>query len=109
MSYRPRFDSGDWKVICDVCGREFKASRLKKRWDGFMVCPDDWEPRQPQDFVHGISDVQAPPWTRPETSDTFIGGGCSTNTSIAGLAIAGCMIAGNIVNPGSVPSGTFTV
>lgn len=107
MSYRPRFDSGDWKAICDSCGREFKASHLRKRWDGFMVCPDDWEPRQPQDFVRGVADVQAPPWTRPEVSDTFIA--ATTATSIAGFAIAGMMVAGNTINPGLVPSSTFTI
>lgn len=37
-----------------------------------MVCEGDWEPRQPQDFVHGTADIMAPPWTRPESSDSFI-------------------------------------
>lgn len=37
-----------------------------------MVCSGDWEPRQPQDFVHGVADIMAPPWTRPESSDSFI-------------------------------------
>jgi len=37
-----------------------------------MVCEDDWEPRQPQDFVRGVADYQAPPWTRPEPQDQFI-------------------------------------
>ena len=72
MSYRPRWDSGDWLAICDVCGRKFKASRLMKRWDGMMTCPDDWEPRQPQDFVRGVADFQAPPYTRPEPQDDFV-------------------------------------
>lgn len=72
MSYRPTYDKGDWKAICDVCGREYKASRLRKRWDGLMTCLDDWETRQPQDFVRGITDTQIPPWTRPESSDFFI-------------------------------------
>jgi hypothetical protein len=37
-----------------------------------MVCSGDWEIRQPQDFVHGVADKQAPPFTRPEQSDHFI-------------------------------------
>lgn len=44
-----------------------------------MVCSGDWEIRQPQDFVHGVADKQAPPFTRPEQSDHFIFG--STNQS----------------------------
>jgi hypothetical protein len=72
MSYKPSWDNGGWKVICDVCGRLFKEHDLQKRWDGVMVCSGDWEPRQPQDFVRGVADKQAPPWTRPEASDDFL-------------------------------------
>lgn len=72
MSYSPRYDRGDWKCICDACGIEYKASELQQRWDGLKVCSYDWEPRQPQDFVRGVADYQAPPWTRPEASDQFI-------------------------------------
>jgi len=72
MSYTPRYDRGDWNAICDVCGRQMKASALRQRWDGLKTCQDDWEPRQPQDFVRGVADYQAPPFTRPEQADTFI-------------------------------------
>ena len=72
MSYSPRYDRGDWKCICDSCGRIVKGSQLMKRWDGFMVDERCWEPRQPQDFVRGVADYQAPPFTRPEPSDNFI-------------------------------------
>jgi hypothetical protein len=72
MSYKPKWDNGGWNVICDQCGRLFKDSELQLRWDGLMVCRGDWEPRQPQDFVHGVADKQAPPYARPEQSDSFI-------------------------------------
>ena len=72
MSYKSRWDNGSWNVICDQCGRMYKASELQLRWDGLMVCSGDWEPRQPQDFVHGVADKQAPPFARPEQSDYFI-------------------------------------
>ena len=72
MSYKPRWDNGSWNVICDQCGRMYKSSELQLRWDGLMVCSGDWEPRQPQDFVHGVADKQAPPFTRAEQSDYFI-------------------------------------
>lgn len=71
MSYKPRYDRGDWKCICDSCGRIVKASQLKKRWDGFMVDERCWEPRQPQDFVRGVADYQAPPFTRPEAGTVW--------------------------------------
>jgi hypothetical protein len=37
-----------------------------------MCCKQDWEPRQPQDFVRGVADPQLTPWTRPEPSDSWI-------------------------------------
>ena len=72
MSYFSRYDKGDWAVLCDVCGRKFRASQLKQRWDGLKVDDACWEPRQPQDFVRGVADYQAPPWTRPEPQNQYI-------------------------------------
>jgi hypothetical protein len=72
MSYFSRYDKGEWSTICDVCGRKFRNQDLRQRWDGLKTCSDDWEPRQPQDFVRGVADYQAPVWTRPEASDQFV-------------------------------------
>jgi hypothetical protein len=72
MSFFSRYDKGDWNAICDVCGRKYKASLLKQRWDGLMCCPQDWEIRQPQDFVRGVPDPQLVPFVRDEPSDSFI-------------------------------------
>lgn len=72
MSYKPNYIKGNWKAVCDSCGRIVLASELQQRWDGFMVDSRCWEPRHPQDFVRGVADYQAPPFTRPEASDVFI-------------------------------------
>jgi len=72
MSYFSRYDKGEWSTICDVCGRKFRNQDLRQRWDGLKTCSDDWEPRQPQDFVRGVADYQAPVWTRPEPADQFV-------------------------------------
>ena len=72
MSYTSRYDNGDWIADCDVCGRKYKASALTERWDGLMCCADDWEIRQPQDFVRGVPDTQIAPWLRPEPANSFI-------------------------------------
>jgi len=72
MSYTPSYAKGQWLTICDQCGRQYKSSELRMRWDNLMVCETDWEPRQPQDFVRGVADTIAPPWTRPESSNFFI-------------------------------------
>ena len=109
MASPTRYVKGDWKTVCDVCGQRYLASQLKKRWDGLMVCNNDWEPRQPQDFVRAKVDIQAVPFTRPESTDYNFELACSTYSSLAGFATAGCMIAGNPSNPGVALTGTFTV
>ena len=64
---------GDWLAVCDECGQRFRASQLRKRWDGLMVCSKDFEFRHPQEFVRAKPDVQSVPWTRPESTNyTFI-------------------------------------
>jgi len=72
MSSTPTYIRGDWNAICDCCGRQYKGSQLQLRWDGLMVCSQDFEVRHPQDFVRGVADYQAPKWTRPESQDTFV-------------------------------------
>lgn len=37
-----------------------------------MVCKGDWEVRQPQDYVRGVADIQAPPYVRPEQANSFL-------------------------------------
>jgi hypothetical protein len=65
--------AGDFWRICDSCGSKFRASQTLKRWDGQIVCHDDWEPRHPQDFVRGRLDRQNVPEARPEPVDAFVG------------------------------------
>jgi len=48
---------GDWNAVCYECGRKQKASTMKRHWQGYYLCPDHWEPRQPQDFVRGTKDT----------------------------------------------------
>ena len=67
-----RFVAGEWNAICDVCGQKWKSAMMKRRWDGLMTCPHDWEPRHPQDFLRSVPDRQAVPWSRPETPDVFV-------------------------------------
>ena len=63
---------GDHNAVCYECGRKRKASELKKHWQGYWVCPEHWEPRQPQDFVRSVPDVITPPWTQPMPADVFL-------------------------------------
>lgn len=66
MSKEWQFISGDNWATCDSCGFKYRASQIKLRWDGLYVCPADWEPRHPQDYVEAkqdkiVADIQRPP------------------------------------------------
>lgn len=67
MSVLKTTGSYDYNAICDICGFKFKASMLKKRWDGLMVCKHDFEMRHPMDFYTTRNDVHLLPWTRPDS------------------------------------------
>ena len=90
---------GDWNVVCYQCGFKRKASMLVKNWQGYFVCPEHNEPRQPQDFVRSVPDVQTPPWTQPKPDNHFAGR-CSPNGSTAypNYATPGCVMP-NYISP----------
>ena len=68
---RNYYTSGQWNLICDVCGKKIKAGEAKHRWDGFVVCPEDFEQRHPQDFVRARQDKITVSFTRPRPVDVF--------------------------------------
>ncbi len=35
-------------ALCDYCGQRYHYQVLRKNWRGFMVCPEDYEPKEPQ-------------------------------------------------------------
>lgn len=92
-------DVGNWNALCDSCGRKFKASQLRRRWDGLMVCEEDYELRHPQDFLRVQKEQISVPWARPDPEDTFIPVTyiCTPEgtSSIVGLAVAGCCLVGS--------------
>lgn len=62
---------GQWNALCDVCGFKFKNTELRRRWDGFMVCQQDWEERHPQELIKIPQERPAPSWVRPVPEDIF--------------------------------------
>jgi len=68
---RNYYVSGQFNVICDVCGKKIKAGEAKHRWDGFVVCPSDFEYRHEQDFVRARQDKISVPFSRPRPVDVF--------------------------------------
>lgn len=108
-SLNPGFRPSDYWMTCDRCGHEYRQSRMKKEWNGLIVCKDCWESRQPQDFVRSRHEKIATPanFTRPQGAEDFTFTQCSNIGSIAGEAVAGCAIAGTSSTYYKVPSGTF--
>ncbi len=84
---------GMWNAVCDRCDMKFKNVDLREEWNGLMVCQNCYEVRHPQDFLKGVPDDPSVPWTRPETNIVECG-----PSNVAGFAVAGCAVAGNISN-----------
>jgi hypothetical protein len=73
MGRNDYFKLGTYNAICYVCGFRRKADEMLLRWDGVYVCKEDWEIRQPQDFVRPANqDPESLPWTQPEVPPTFV-------------------------------------
>jgi hypothetical protein len=94
MSIERGFKLGDWKAVCYRCGTTKMASDLWKQWQGYYVCQEHWEPRHPQDFVKGITEKPAAPWSQPDnwapvTVCTYQG-----SSAMPGLSVPGCMTPG---------------
>lgn len=90
-----RLELGDWNVACSMCGRKRKSSEMVRNWQGLWRCPEHNEPRQPQDFVRAVPDVQAVPFSQPETDiDIAI---CSFNgmSAIPDYALPDCSLPDN--------------
>ena len=69
MSTKEEFVAGAWNAICDVCGWKFKSHELKRRWDGKMVCDEDFETRHPSDFIRTVREKLTVPYAVPESTD----------------------------------------
>lgn len=91
---------GDYNAVCDSCGRKFKASTMRKRWDGMFVCKEDFEPKHPQLSLKVRGDKQQVPIPRPEpVQDTFLPY-CDiwTSSPMADFGTADCAYVGGNTN-----------
>lgn len=67
---------GQWNVICDRCGGQYKSAQLRKEYTGLMVCHGHgtrgcWEPRHPNELETPREDRQEVPWTRPDPAPVY--------------------------------------
>jgi len=98
------WQSGQYNAICDVCGFKFKNVDLQRRWDGLIVCHEDWEIQHPQERIRPIPDQKKPLITRPEATNSFVNVDyvilqpCSVTGvySQADYGTADCAIVGNV-------------
>lgn len=92
------YKSGLWNVICDRCGKKIKADEAKTDWQGFVVCPDDYEQRHEQDFVKARQDKITIPFSRPVPTYVYtdVVYACTVDgkTAKTNWAVAGCSITG---------------
>ena len=85
-----RFASGKYAISqCDRCGQRYKLKQLKKltiktKQVNIMVCPECWEPDQPQLSLglYPVNDPQAVRNPRPDT--TYVQSGVEVDGSIGG-------------------------
>ena len=90
------YDSGSWNAYCSMCNGTYKASELKKHWQGMWRCHKCWEPRNAQDFVKAGPPDEPPPFIQPP-NDVFVEDICTLNnrSGIPDYATPGCAIPGN--------------
>lgn len=94
---RTRYKHGTWNAVCDVCGFEYKASQLRKRWDGLMVCKWDFEERHPMDKFRHKPEKSQIPWARTEGAE-------ASGTDIEGDSTSPAI---NTDTQTTIPDGTF--
>lgn len=69
LHYRP----GSFYRICQRTGMAIRAERTQREWQGLIVRREVFEPRQPQDFVRGVNDIQTVPYALPRSPNVFVG------------------------------------
>lgn len=50
------YQPGNHWCECQRCGFDYRASQMRKEWNGSLVCEDCYEPRHPQDFVKSVKE-----------------------------------------------------
>lgn len=49
-TYNLDYKKGDWLVECDICGKALYHSQARHTWNNLLVCPEDYDPKDPLDF-----------------------------------------------------------
>lgn len=73
MGRKLHFRMGSFYRTDDRTGFPQRADVTRKEWTGLIVDEKVWEPRQPQDLVKGVPDIQAVNDPRPLGADVYVG------------------------------------
>lgn len=91
------YKQGQHYFICDSCGMRFHSEKKRRRWDGLMVCPDDYEVDHPQKYIRVEPDGQAVPDPRPETDEYIYICYMYASHPYADMAEADCVVVGRSI------------
>lgn len=75
LAKKTYYTPGDYNIIDDMTGFKIKASQARMTWDNWFVGKLSWEPRNEQEFLRGIPDMQDVSIPRPEATDIFTDAG----------------------------------
>jgi Concanavalin A-like lectin/glucanases superfamily len=73
MGRKLHYKPGSFYRVDDRTGFPQRAERTRMEWNGLIVDEARWEPRQPQDLVKGVPDLQSVPDARPLAQNMFVG------------------------------------
>ena len=73
MGRKLHYKPGSFYRTDDRTGFPQRAERTRMEWNGLIVDGKVWEPRQPQDLVKGVPDVQSVPDARPLGQNIYVG------------------------------------
>lgn len=73
MGRKLHYKPGSFYRTDDRTGFPRRAERTRKEWTGLIVDEARWEPRQPQDLVKGVPDIQSVPDARPLGQNVYVG------------------------------------
>lgn len=92
---------GNWKVACQSCGFWFPSSEIVKRWDGLLVCKNDFETRHEQTLIQVRAETAVPSFVSKDSQPDLFSHSCDAYSilSRADFGAADCATVGNEVEP----------
>lgn len=93
------YKAGQHWFICDVCGYKTRSTDKRRRWDGLIVCSNDYETDHPQKYIRVEPDGLPVSDPRPRPVDEFVVA-CDlwTSSPMADYGTADCATVGGNTN-----------